>query len=101
MARAKKVDDNQKEIVQTFRDLGARVAITSSAGGGFPDLVVQYRYPQNGKLDTLLVEVKDGSKSPSRRKLTPEQERFHAEFNCHIVENQKDVFELLEVNYRD
>ena len=101
MSWSKRIDDNQRLIVQTFRDLGAKVAITSSAGGGFPDLVVQYRYPQDGKLDTMLVEVKDGSKSPSRRRLTPEQERFHAEFICHVVESVKDVFELLQVNYRD
>ena len=101
MARAKKVDDNQKEIVQTFRDLGAKVAITSSAGGGFPDLVVQYRYPQTGRLETLLVEIKDFAKAPSRRRLTVAQEKFHTEFNCHIVESQKDVFELLEINFRD
>ena len=101
MARAKKVDDNQKEIVQTFRDLGARVRVTSSEGNGFPDLVVQYRSPMNRRLQTLLVEVKDGSKPPSRRKLTPEQEKFHAEFICYIVESVKDVYELLEINYCD
>ena len=101
MTYKKKVDDNQKEIVQTLRDLGANVAITSSAGDGFPDLVVQHRRPQNGRIETLLVEVKDGTKSPSRRKLTPEQERFHAVFNCHIVESVKDCYELLEFVYQD
>jgi hypothetical protein len=102
MSRAKKVDANQAEIVQTFRDLRADVAITSSAGNGFPDLVVQYRYPsRRHRRETLLVEVKDGSKSPSRRKLTPEQEIFHAQFLCYIVETVKDVYELLEVSYQD
>jgi len=101
MSRAKKVDANQAEIVQTFRDLGARVADTSGAGDGFPDLVVQYREPMRGRLLTHLVEVKDGNKPPSRRKLTPAQEKFHAEFNCHIVESVKDVYELLEINYQD
>ena len=103
MSWAKKVDDNQKEIVQTFRDLGAKVAITSSAGNGFPDLVVQYRYILNRRkpISTLLVEVKDGSKPPSKRKLTPEQEDFHSIFVCHIVESVKDVYDLLEVTYQD
>lgn len=101
--RKMKVDANQAEIVQTFRDLGARVAITSSVGDGFPDLVVQYRNQSvmwRG-IETALVEIKDGSKPPSRRKLTPEQEKFHAVFNCHIVESVKDVYELLEINYQD
>ena len=106
MSRAKKVDANQAEIVKTFRSLGARVAITSSAGDGFPDLVVQYRYPYRldnikHSLDTMLVEVKDGSKPPSKRRLTPEQEEFHAEFVCHIVESVQDVYDLLEINYQD
>jgi hypothetical protein len=102
MSRAKKVDANQPEIVDTFRQLGAKVAITSSAGDGFPDLVVQYRYPDmRYGLHTLLVEVKDGAKPPSKRKLTPDQVKFHAIFNCHIVETIKDVYELLEVNYQD
>lgn len=104
MSRAKRVDANQPEIIQTFEDLGARVAITSSAGDGFPDLVVQYRFPTklfNRSLATLLVEIKDGAKPPSKRKLTPKQEIFHAKFVCHIVETVRDVYELLEVNYQD
>ena len=101
MSHAKKVDANQAEIVETFRYLGARVAITSSVGGGFTDLVVQYVYPNryfNRSTITMLVEIKDGAKPPSKRKLTPEQVKFHAEFVCHIVETVRDVYELLEVN---
>ena len=101
MSYAKKTDDNQKEIVSTFEALGARVAITSSAGNGFPDLVVQYIYPPHGQLVTYLVEVKDGSKSPSRRALTTDQKEFHAKFVCHIVESVEDVYDLLEINYQD
>jgi len=101
MSWAKKTDDNQKVIVKTFRDLGAKVAITSSAGNGFPDLVVQYRFPPRFQMETLLVEIKDGSLAPSRRKLTPEQEKFHSIFICFVVESIKDVYDLLEVNYQD
>jgi len=97
MAYAKKVDANQPEIVATFRALGAKVAITSSAGDGFTDLVIQFHYPYG--LRTHLVEVKDGSKPPSERKLTPKQVIFHSIFECHIVETVKDVFELLEIPY--
>jgi len=77
MSWAKKIDRNQPEIVQTFRDLGANVSVTSMVGQGFPDLVVQCRRPQNGHIITMLVEVKDSALSPSRRRLTPAQVVFH------------------------
>ena len=97
MARAKKVDRNHGEIVKLFRELGAAVADTSAAGAGFVDIVVQFM-PRNrasfGK-ETHLVEIKDGSLPPSRRRLTDRQEVFHAIFNCTIVECRQDVFDLM------
>ena len=77
--RAAKVDANQGEIVAAFRRLGCSVAITSMLGDGFPDLVVARRQK------TILVEIKDGSKPPSSRKLTPDQMTFHAEWRGVIV----------------
>lgn len=71
MRRAAKIDANQGDIVQAFRALGCSVAITSAVGDGFPDLVVGI----NGL--NVLVEVKDGSRPPSERKLTPAQVVFH------------------------
>ena len=81
--RAAKVDDNQAEIVAALRACGCSVAVTSSAGGGFPDLCVGIQ----GK--NYLLEVKDGSKSPSRQKLTPDQVTFHAtwEGQVNVVRN--------------
>ena len=103
MSRAKKVDANQGEIVTLFRELGAKVAITSSAGGGFPDLVVQVPWNNLGtqRVVTYLVEIKDGSLSKSRRALTPCQKVFHSIFSCHIVECRADVFELMGMNDPD
>ena len=102
MSWAKKVDANQKEIVRCFRDLGAKVFPTHGVGSGFPDLVVQYAYPaRRFKMETMLVEIKDGSLSKSRRRLTDDQAEFHANFLCHIVESEKDVHELLEYVYQD
>jgi len=54
MRYARTVDTNQTEIVNTLRQLGCSVAVTSAVGKGFPDLVVGYA----GR--TLLVEVKAG-----------------------------------------
>lgn len=89
--RAAKVDDNQPLIVRAFRAGGASVAPTHAAGQGFPDLVVGY-LGQN-----RLVEVKDGSKPASKRKLTSDQVEFHVAWrgSVDIVENTDQVFDLL------
>ncbi len=70
MRRAAKIDTNQNEIVDALRLAGATVAITSAVGGGFPDLVVGY------ECRNYLIEVKDGKKSPSKQRLTPDQKIF-------------------------
>ena len=77
--RAKKVDVNQKAIVTALRKLGYSVAVTSSLGEGFPDLVVA----KNGK--TILVELKDGSKPPSQRRLTEHEKKFHENWKGKII----------------
>lgn len=70
MRRAAKVDDNHKEIVSAYRSVGASVLDLSSVGQGCPDLLVGFRGVN------YLVEIKDGSKPPSRRKLTDDQVKF-------------------------
>lgn len=74
MRRAAKIDANQPELVGALRSMGATVEITSQAHDGFPDVVVGYRGV------TVLVEIKDGSLTPSRRKLTPAQVELHGRF---------------------
>ena len=74
MRKAAKIDENQPAIVGFFRSAGMSVAITSNSHDGFPDIVVGY------KGVTVLVEIKDGSKAPSKRKLTPKQVEFHNDF---------------------
>ena len=82
MSRAKKIDANQPEIVKALRKVNCKVAITSGAGDGFPDLVVWTPYFRR----ILLIEIKDGDKSPSRQKLTPDQVKFHDEWaGCDIL----------------
>ena len=95
--RAAKVDDNQADIVEAFRLIGCSVADTSPAGSGFPDLVVGFvinRYP--GTIN-VLVEVKDGEKPPSKRKLTPKQEDFHNSWvgPIEIAETTDDVMKIV------
>ncbi len=74
MRRAAKVDANHQEIVQTLRSVGATVQSLATVGHGCPDLLVGW----NGK--TILMEVKDGEKSPSARRLTEEQIKWHSEW---------------------
>ena len=70
MRRAAKVDANHKQVVKMFRRHGCSVHSLAAVGAGVPDLLVGY----SGV--THLVEVKDGSKPPSQRKLTPAQVAF-------------------------
>lgn len=69
---AARVDANQSMIVKALRGVGAFVQPLHTVGDGCPDLLVCYR----GK--TLLIEVKDGDKVPSQRKLTKDEEEWHA-----------------------
>ncbi len=68
----KRVDSNQKQIVQSLRKLGFSVAITSMVGKGFPDIVVG-RHGVN-----YLFELKDGNKPASCQKLTLWEADFFA-----------------------
>lgn len=68
---AKRVDANQREIVKTLRSLGGTVLILSEVGKGCPDICLGYR----GK--NYLIEIKDGSKPPSKQALTSDESKFH------------------------
>ena len=91
MRRAAKVDANQKIVVKAFRDLGCTVQHLHAVGSGCPDLLV-------GIMGiNLLVEVKDGDKPPSARKLTKDQVKWHGSWlgqKC-IVKSVDEVIELV------
>ena len=72
MRRAAKTDANHSEVVKALRQIGCSVASLASVGCGIPDLVVGYRGVN------WLLEVKDGSKPPSARKLTDDEAAFMA-----------------------
>lgn len=88
---AARTDANQPMIVDTLRGMGATVAITASAGAGFPDLVVGYKHVN------LLVEVKDPDQPTNNQKLTPKQVEFHAGWRGQIciVKTQNEAIELI------
>ena len=70
MRRKARVDSNHQEVVAAFRKFGCSVLDLSRLGDGCPDLCVGY-----GGISRL-VEIKDGSKPPSARKLTEDQKTF-------------------------
>ncbi len=74
-----RVDGNQTEIVRALRAVGATVQSLASVGKGCPDLLVGFR-GQNYAL-----EIKDGNKPPSARKLTPDEKRWHDEWRGRVV----------------
>ena len=91
MRRAAKIDDNQTEIVDALRKAGASVQSLAATGKGCPDLLVGY----NGM--NLLMEVKDGSKVPSKRKLTSDQITWHFNWlgQVEVVKNVEEALRLL------
>lgn len=93
MRRAARVDDNQREIVDALRRVGCSVWSLAGVGKGFPDLAVGFR----GR--NLFLEVKDGSKPPCKRKLTPDEEAFHASWRGHVavVESVEDALKIVGV----
>lgn len=75
MRRKARVDANQSQVVKTLRAAGCWVLDLSRVGEGCPDLLVHgpaFPWP------LVLMEVKDESQPPSKRKLTEAQIRFHA-----------------------
>lgn len=77
MRRAARTDAPQAGIVRALRRYGCKVAILSAAGvPGLPDILVCA--PNSHRLG--LIEIKDGSKSPSKRALTDDQVKFWADW---------------------
>ena len=88
--RAASVDANQKVIVAALRDVGASVQHIHGVGGGCPDIIVGFRGVN------YLIEIKDGDKPPSARKLTDAENEWHL-FWHGSVHVANDIDEALEV----
>lgn len=92
MRIAAKIDANQPEIVKALRQVGCTVQSLASTGKGVPDLLVA---SPSGCL--YLMEVKDGDKPPSARKLTPDQVKWHGDWNSeiHIVLSAEQAIDIV------
>lgn len=65
-------DANHAEVVAGLRAVGLSVLDLAPLGHGCPDLLVGH--PRGN----VLLEIKDGTKPPSARALTPDEQRFLA-----------------------
>ena len=88
MTRAKRVDNNHKEIVQGLRDCGFLVKDTSAYGKGFPDCIVA------GGGRVVMLEIKNGN-----AKLTDAEKEFHHDFaglGVYVVRSLREAIIIME-----
>ena len=71
MRQRARIDANHRAIVEALEEMGWYVRSTAQLGKGFPDLLAA----KDGRL--VLLEVKDGQKAASRRRLTPDEAETH------------------------
>jgi hypothetical protein len=97
MKFAARIDANQPAIVAAIRKMGATVLHLHTIGKGAPDILIGYQ----GK--NALVELKDGAKPPSARKLTPDEEKFHAEWRGQvaIIESVDEAIAFIQTNWEE
>jgi hypothetical protein len=79
MRRNAKIDANQPEIVAGLAAAGCSVQSLATVGKGCPDLLVG-RAGRN-----FVLEVKDGGKSPSRQRLTEDEQAWHANWRGQVA----------------
>lgn len=95
MYRIAKVDDNQPQIVKALRDHGVFVQPIHTIGKGVPDLLCAYRGLW------YVLEVKDGAKRPSARKLTPDEaawiQAIAGRAPVHVVESLDQALQAVGV----
>ena len=92
MRRAARVDANLEEVVKAFRKLGCSVNVRND---DMADLDVGY-----GGL-SIIVEVKDGAKPPSRRELSDDERDFHQQWGrryCRVVLSLTEALKVVGVD---
>lgn len=97
MRRAAKTDANQGQIVQALQAVGCSVQSLAAIGKGCPDLLV-------GKGQWMaLIEVKDGSKPPSARRVNDMQRAWHFAWKgppVHVVKSVEEALALVSPTAR-
>ena len=85
-----RVDGNHAEVVKAFRKFGCSV-LNISVLKNCGDIVVAKNYK------TVIIEVKDGSKPPSKRRLTRGESEFSAGWQglYFVVKDLSDVLDIV------
>jgi hypothetical protein len=85
------VDANHTPVVNALRSVGAWVYDAAGVGEGFPDLLVWFRGAYH------LLEVKDGSKKPSARRLRKTQVNFQQACPgpVHVVNSPEEALKAI------
>ena len=96
MRRAARVDDNHASLRKFARACGLFWQDMYQIGKGAPDAFVC------GDGRWVAVEIKDPAKPPSKRKLTPDEKRWHEDAAWHgapvaIVETEDDLINLFDM----
>ena len=88
--RACRVDRNQPEIVKHFRDKGFSVLLIHTLKNCC-DIII------SKNMRTACIEIKDGLKPKSQRKLTEGEQKFKNEWqgNYFIIESVEDADKLI------
>ena len=96
----RRIDENQTEIVQYLRKLGAKVLILSAVGNGCPDLLVSIRRQHLRKHAWIgLIEIKSDAQPPSKQRLTPHEQKFFDDWEgcpVFIVKCLADIDKLFD-----
>lgn len=80
MRRKARVDGNQEDIAKALEAAGATVERKlARLGDGIPDLLVGFRKR------TFLLEVKDGSRPPSERRLSDDEAKWHRRWRGQVA----------------
>lgn len=112
MRIAARKDANQDELREFCERLGMKTATTHQLGGGFPDILIGANgltlvgdFDPDRMADfiltaaedmmvsriaiyrgaNVLVEIKDGNKPPSKRKLTKDEKEWHAQWTGQVT----------------
>lgn len=94
MRRKPRKDANHSAVVKALEMVGCKVQDLAAVGEGCPDLLIGI--PTVRAL--AFVEIKDGDKCPSERRLTEPQKRWHAQwagYPVHIVESVSDALAIV------
>lgn len=91
MRNRARLDDNQGRIVKQLRLIGVSVQSMASIGKGCPDLLLGFK----GK--NYLVELKDGAKFESQKRLTPDEQQWFDKWRGQVIkcENIDEILKLI------